>query len=918
MATPVSDQVSVTFSDVAAYFWEMEWDILGEQQKELYEKVIKEIHGILISQGYSIFNPDTIFKIRKEDGKYFTQNCEWKGEENVNESPTSLPIITSVFSLSVKQEEDSLFIDHLKSETTEAIHPPETGSSSVKPDILIRFKLEGSQGGGNLPIADPGLRGDSAEATVKNLKMEEPHVSDQLALVSFSDLAAYFRQEEWDFLGERQKELYRKVIKYLHGILVSRGSSIVNPDVTLKIKKADEKYFTQCCEWEGKENLNDPLTGLPIVTSVFSLNIKQEENTPIMDHLKSETTEEIHPPVTNDSFGNNSERMRNGKREGMERDGMEWKEMEWNGMEWKEMEGSKERPDFSSDCEGGAGTGKEKAQNRDRPNICTEQESNSNHLLNLENVSNNSHQNQTKSENKLTEKSRDKCIQYPRCEERIRKKTKLLEQRKLHFQKRSLQYLDGTVELEPRPEIHTKGKRFQCTGCEKMSPKTSVLKENKKIHREDEHSLSRAQLTHHQKFRCSKCNKYFSLEDGIQQHGMTHTGDKPFKCSECDKCFQQKGHLGRHKMTHTGEKPFKCSECDRCFLRKCNLQRHKMTHTGEKPFKCFECDKYFSSRCGLQWHMKIHTGEKPFKCSECDKYFRLKNELQEHKMIHTGEKPFKCSECGKCFQQKDHLRKHKMRHNGGKPFKCSECDKCFTDKSYLRWHAMTHTGEKPFKCSECDKHFRMKRHLWTHKRTHTGEKPFKCSECNKHFKYTSSLQSHKKTHTGEKPFKCSECDKCFPRKCNLQRHKMTHTGEKPFKCSECDKYFSSRCSLQWHKRIHTGEKPFKCSECEKWFRLEASLQSHTMIHTGVKPYKCSECGKYFRRKYYLQQHKMTHTGEKPFKCYECDKCFRQQSNLRCHMRIHTREKPFKCSECAKCFRVEASLQRHTMIHTRGC
>ncbi|XP_030050495.1 zinc finger protein 398-like [Microcaecilia unicolor] len=138
-----SDQASITFKDVAAYFLEVEWDILGEWQKELYKRVIKEIHDILMSRGYSIANPDVIFKIKKEDEKYFTQHFEWEGKENLNDPTKSLPVVTSVFSLSVKQEENLPFMDHPELETFEVTHPSVTSSHNVKPDILFQFEQEG-------------------------------------------------------------------------------------------------------------------------------------------------------------------------------------------------------------------------------------------------------------------------------------------------------------------------------------------------------------------------------------------------------------------------------------------------------------------------------------------------------------------------------------------------------------------------------------------------------------------------------------------------------------------------------------------------------------------------------------------------------------------------------------------------------
>ncbi|XP_030051739.1 zinc finger protein 2 [Microcaecilia unicolor] len=141
MSALVSDQVPVTFKDVAAYFLEVEWDIIGEWQKELYKKAIREIHSILTSRGHSILNPDVVFKIKKEDEKYFIQHLEREGKENPNDPRMSLPIVTSVFSLSVKQEEDLPFMDHPESETSE--HPSVTSSQSCKPDAMVQIpKIE--------------------------------------------------------------------------------------------------------------------------------------------------------------------------------------------------------------------------------------------------------------------------------------------------------------------------------------------------------------------------------------------------------------------------------------------------------------------------------------------------------------------------------------------------------------------------------------------------------------------------------------------------------------------------------------------------------------------------------------------------------------------------------------------------------
>nr|XP_033798231.1 uncharacterized protein LOC117359480 isoform X2 [Geotrypetes seraphini] len=154
MSTLPSDPVtgaSITFCDVAAYFLELEWEALEEWQKELYKKVIKEIHTFLTSRGYVIANPDVIVKIKKEDEKYFTQHYECKGTENMNDPTVCFPDVTSAFSLNIKQEEDMPFMDNVKTEMIEEIHPPVTSEihppvtsfPNVRPDILIQFKQNG-------------------------------------------------------------------------------------------------------------------------------------------------------------------------------------------------------------------------------------------------------------------------------------------------------------------------------------------------------------------------------------------------------------------------------------------------------------------------------------------------------------------------------------------------------------------------------------------------------------------------------------------------------------------------------------------------------------------------------------------------------------------------------------------------------
>ncbi|XP_029440777.1 oocyte zinc finger protein XlCOF6-like isoform X3 [Rhinatrema bivittatum] len=651
------------------------------------------------------------------------------------------------------------------------------------------------------------------------------------ASVTFSDVAAYFWEVEWGILGEWQKELYKKVIKEIHGILTSRGYSILNPDVIFKIKKEEEKYFTQRCEREGKEPMKDPPISLPIVTSVFSLSVKQEEDLPFMDPPESE----IPPPVTDSpnvkpdilirfkeegfrteprgceekdnlvitcareelheagGHGSNpdptaeilkmeephvSDQPEGGQEDtdsknadGYRRNNI-WQRMYdgQQGEEWKER-------DPSRVCEGGMNTEtpprvKEKAPKEERLKMCMEQRRNSSHCPNPV-------QTQRLKEEKLF-RSADTWQNLTTNSHSVKHQA-------------NTECGDTVISSHTYIQLYQREKIFKGTEGDERTKKTKCI-----AHRKE--SMKNKSL------KCTECGKYFSCRGELGQHKRIHSGGRPFQSTEYEERFDMKTKEKERKIICTQDKPFKCTECEKCFRYKSWLIIHQKCHKGKKPFKCSVCDKCFHWKSHLQLHGTTHMSEKPFKCSECNKCFSQKYVLRKHKRIHTGKKPFKCSECDKCFREKFVLSEHKRIHTGEKPFKCLECNKCFKRKSHLRQHEMTHGDEKPYTCSECHKCFRQKSVLKKHERIHSGERPFECSECNKCFIWKSQLQLHEMTHRNERPFKCSECDKCFTHKSGLGTHVRIHSGEKPFKCSECDKCFSQRSGLRRHEKIHTGKR----------------------------------------------------------------------------------------------------------------
>ncbi|XP_030045054.1 putative protein ZNF720 [Microcaecilia unicolor] len=69
--------------------------------------------------------------------------------------------------------------------------------------------------------------------------------------VTFEDITVYFSQEQWEYLNEGQKELYREVMKENYETLISLGTDneSINPEVLARIKQEEEPHV-----WDPKES----------------------------------------------------------------------------------------------------------------------------------------------------------------------------------------------------------------------------------------------------------------------------------------------------------------------------------------------------------------------------------------------------------------------------------------------------------------------------------------------------------------------------------------------------------------------------------------------------------------------------------------------------------------------------------------
>ncbi|OCT75333.1 zinc finger protein 90 isoform X2 [Xenopus laevis] len=82
---------------------------------------------------------------------------------------------------------------------------------------------------------------------------------------------------------------------------------------------------------------------------------------------------------------------------------------------------------------------------------------------------------------------------------------------------------------------------------------------------------------------------------------------------------------------------------------------------------------------------------------------------------------------------------------------------------------------------------------------------FSCKKCKKRYRHRKSLFRHKKSHTQR--YMCHTCGETFPRLVLVYLHRMVHTEKKRYNCRFCMKRFSIRSLLLLHRKTHRPWKP---------------------------------------------------------------------------------------------------------------
>ncbi|KAJ1121599.1 hypothetical protein NDU88_000120 [Pleurodeles waltl] len=145
---PLMQPAEVTGHDVSSYFSIEEWELLEKWQKELYEKVVQEIHQALVSLGpvlATVFslraqgkqellsmdhqealksaklpNPDDLHNMNREERIPLNNIPETEGQEGSE----SLVEGHGDFSFPVKDEDEAFCVEHLDSSSDESFASP--------------------------------------------------------------------------------------------------------------------------------------------------------------------------------------------------------------------------------------------------------------------------------------------------------------------------------------------------------------------------------------------------------------------------------------------------------------------------------------------------------------------------------------------------------------------------------------------------------------------------------------------------------------------------------------------------------------------------------------------------------------------------------------------------------------------------
>ncbi|XP_056401088.1 zinc finger protein 93-like [Hyla sarda] len=785
-------------------------------------------------------------------------------------------------------------------------------------------------------------------------KSKKPSIQ---TLAEFEDIAVYFSREEWVYLDEEQKELYRQVMMDNYQTFSTLGSCNKKPKLISSLEQgADPSITGHFKTLNASSYRTDELH-----TSLFTPDGLAVEGLRLTD-----TLEDLQIPLKRETLA--TKRRYNFR----ERIGVEYSiYFEDEIRELKRKKGLRVKSRFGkiepmvdglyscSEC------GK---QYKQKQNLVK-------HLMLHTGVA---------------------CYVCIECEKCFTQRSLLRRHERIHTLKRPFACPDcekcfsDSGALQKHQRLHSGYKPYKCSECDKSFSISNYLIIHQRVH------------TGEKPYVCDQCGKCFAQSSTLITHKRVHTGVKPYGCIECGKGFTTSSHLITHQRTHTGERPYQCLECGRAFRHSTHLVLHKRKHTGEKPFSCDKCHRKFSQRPLMHRHQqRYHVDEcmtnwtrvlyGPDSCvaSQKDDWFGG-TEQDSEGITGKQEPPLPATERRRVVIVTANHRSPLSRPSGRgaadlylRHFRGPQCDAggARADPPVSRVLQLRSRRMKRLRKRKKSKKTFVKipvefediavyfsREEWGCLRKEQKElygqvmmenyQTFRTlGYRNKKPKLIRSLEhGEKPTLKGPgRPFKRLDASSYrtdelhtslfTPDGLAVEGLRLTDTLEDlqiPLKREtlatkrrynfrerigvEYSIYFEDeirelkrkkglRVKSRFGKIEPMVDGLYSCSECGKQYKQKQNLVKHLMLHTGVACYVCIECEKCFTQRSLLRRHERIHTLKRPFACPDCEKCFSDSGALQKHQRLHSGYKPYKCSECDKSFSISNYLIIHQRVHT---
>nr|XP_033817764.1 uncharacterized protein LOC117368323 [Geotrypetes seraphini] len=313
----MSQKVSVTFSDVAAYISEEEWEILEDWEKDLYRNVMKEIHMVLISLGYTIVNPSILLRIKPGEALNFQDPLDCKGTVGTSNPEQGYQTVHPHILLKIQDlqeaeeprrqnhqtiEEQAIVAQPLLCETSTYINPSTDplGYEIASQDVTMADEEPGTAASEfyaalpiNQVIVAPTIK-QEAEAEESSCvgvcRSQECSNADQATLPP----SIKKEMEDMQYTGECGSS---------PGTNPSTGQVIENPSIKEEVEEED-LYRGACGNSSGTRSQEGPSAGQTIVNRSIKQEMEEEEyGRPSRTGIQEDpSADPVHPNICSEGF----------------------------------------------------------------------------------------------------------------------------------------------------------------------------------------------------------------------------------------------------------------------------------------------------------------------------------------------------------------------------------------------------------------------------------------------------------------------------------------------------------------------------------------------------------------------------------------------------------------------------------------